>query len=114
MYSLRFGRLSRGWVFMGFYSVFISHACIMVIFRKMTISAFPIRPPVCARTPRSPGVARRTGTDWNRSMYYLLSRLVCMLLEEISAVAQIKFLAAEALHKVGGLVFVAHGNCSAN
>ena len=102
MYSLRFGRLSRGWVFMGFYSV------------TSAVHVFLFHPPVYARTPRSPGVARRTGTDWNRSMYYLLSRLVCMLLEEISAVAQIKFLAAEALHRVGGLVFVAHGNCSAN
>ena len=102
MYSLRFGRLSRGWVFMGFYSV------------TSVVHVFPFHPPVCARTPRSPGVARRTGTDWNRSMYYLLSRLACMLLEEISAVAQTKFLAAEALHRVGSLIFVAHGNCSAN
>ena len=47
-------------------------------------------------------------------MYYLLSRLACMLLEKISADAQIKFLAAEALHRVGGLVFVAHGNCLSN
>ena len=34
--------------------------------------------------------------------------------EEISAVAQTKFLAAEALHRVGSLIFVARGNCSAN
>ena len=53
---------------------YISHACIIVIFRKMTISAFPIRPPVCASIPSSSGVARRMGTDRNRSIYYLLSR----------------------------------------
>ena len=29
---------------------------------------------------------------------------------QTNAVAQIKFLAVEALHRLGGLVFVAHGN----
>ena len=33
---------------------------------------------------------------------------------QTSAVAQIKFLAAEALHRVDGLVFIAHGNRFAN
>ena len=33
---------------------------------------------------------------------------------QTNAVAQIKFLAVESLHRVGGLVFVAHGNRFAN
>ena len=47
-------------------------------------------------------------------IHVLLAKPISMHVEEISAVAQIKFLAAEALHRVSGLVFIAHGNCSAN
>ena len=50
-----------------------------VPFRKMTISAFPIRPPVYSRTLRSPDVALKTGTDRNRSICCLLNRLACVL-----------------------------------
>ena len=53
----------------------------------------------------------RSVNGYRLEQIHVLAR---MLLEEINAVAQIKFLAAEAFHRVGGLVFVAHGNCSAN
>ena len=68
--SLLSSLMFLGWIFlisqvweivpwMGIHGVlqrYISRACIIVIFRKMSISAFPIRPPVCARTPRSPRI----------------------------------------------------------
>ena len=112
MHSLRFGRLSRGWVFMGFYSVISAMHVLLVEFRdNQCISNSSSS--LCQNTAFT-RCRSENGYRPEQIHVFLAEPISMHVAWKISALAQIKFLAAEALHRVGGLVFVAHGNRFAN